>query len=61
MKYFVFEIEIKLGFPQLIFVKAKNLITAEAIMDSKYCGLEYYRRGDVPESPQNTKKVIILE
>ena len=49
MKYYVFEIEIVLGFPQLVIVKAQNLACAEKIMENKYCGLDYYHNGDVSE------------
>lgn len=49
MKYYVFEIEIELGFPQLVIVKAENLAYAETIMENKYCGLDYYHNGDVSE------------
>lgn len=42
MKYFIFEIEIKLGFPEYKIVRAKGLRQANAIMENLYRGLDYY-------------------
>lgn len=47
MKYFIFEVEIKLGFPEYKIVKAKSLSKALEFLENKYPGIDVFSLGKV--------------